>query len=63
MFGHPNKVGNAGLHLSHLDEPSGLGASRIHQNILYSHGDENDYAEVYAIDASSGRVKATFPIR
>ncbi|XP_033764200.1 uncharacterized protein LOC117345264 [Pecten maximus] len=54
--------GTALGHVNALDETSGLCASRVNPNILYSHNDKGDGPKVYAISALTGELKTTIHV-
>ena len=45
-----------------VNEASGLAASRIHANVLYTHNDGGDSPRIFAIDATDASLIATLGI-
>lgn len=45
-----------------INEASGLAASRIHKNILYTHNDGGDTTRLFAVDLTTGSLVATIGI-
>lgn len=46
----------------YVNEASGLCASRVHKNVLYTHNDSGDTQRIFAIDGTSGATLATINI-
>ncbi|XP_063402315.1 uncharacterized protein LOC134686575 [Mytilus trossulus] len=59
-FGSGITVGT--LDSTDLDEASGLAASRVHPNVLYSHNDGGDLSRIFAVDSTDASVIAEFGI-
>ncbi|OWF47662.1 uncharacterized protein LOC110454086 [Mizuhopecten yessoensis] len=59
-FHHGHQVGTITSHS--ILEASGLAASRIHSNVLYTHNDSGGSPKIFAIDKNSGQRLATFYI-
>lgn len=50
------------LSSSAIDEASGICASREHSNVIYTHNDSGGGNKIYAIDATSGHLRATITL-
>lgn len=57
---HREQVGT--VTSNHIEEASGLAASRKHPGYLYTHNDHGDGPYIYVISASSGHREATFTL-
>ncbi|KAJ8312237.1 hypothetical protein KUTeg_009610 [Tegillarca granosa] len=60
-FTDGEKLGDVGSHS--ITEASGLAASRLHTDILYTHNDKGDNARIFAIRKSDGHKMAEFQIQ
>lgn len=45
-----------------IDEASGIAASRIHKDIIYTHNDGGDTTRLFAVDVNDGSLVATLGI-
>lgn len=59
-FSNAIKVATVTSH--HIDEASGLAASRVHPGILYTHNDHGDGPHIYVIDSGTGHRVSTITI-
>ncbi|KAL3888405.1 hypothetical protein ACJMK2_000773 [Sinanodonta woodiana] len=60
MFDNARAIGN--VDSNKITEASGIAASRKHPNILYTHNDHGSGNRIYAIDATTAHLRATFEI-
>ena len=58
----PQLIGAPRVNAAALTEASGLAASAINPGVYWTHNDSGDRARLFAIDAASGALRATFEL-